>query len=116
MPTLRSRGPLLHCLPGARNSHRELRACGISQPFAPTLPKVQTARPPRAVEFRAAAVEIFELVAGAEFLAAASRIHRPDSGPKNPGSFNKRSIRGSGRGEASRAAKKAFHLAGLRTK
>src|SRR6185312_1410525 len=47
MPGLRSRGPRLHCLPGARNSHCEFRPCGIPRPFAPTLPTVQTARPPR---------------------------------------------------------------------
>ena len=60
MPVLRSRGPRLHGLPGARSSHCELRAFGItttpprrtrwgpgSRPFAPTLPTVQTARPPR---------------------------------------------------------------------
>src|SRR6185312_12712219 len=49
MPVLRSRGPRLHGLPGARSSHCELRPCGISRRFAPALPTVQTARPPRDV-------------------------------------------------------------------
>src|SRR5258708_379189 len=65
------------------------------------------------IQFIAAAIEAFHRMIAAKLLNSARLSHFPS---KNPGSRSSRSRRGKGRGGASKAAKKAFHLSALRLK
>jgi len=68
------------------------------------------------IQLLAAAIEISGRVIEAQLFNAAVRGHRFGAASKQPGSFNRRFKRGSGRGGASRAARNAFHCVALRPK
>src|SRR5437763_836757 len=63
------------------------------------------------VQFLATAIEVFDQVVPAKFFDTPAIAHWRVSVSKNPGSFRRRSRRGSGRGGASSAARNFFHCA-----